>query len=337
MTPPRLFSQERRRHYRPVHPFTTWRSRLAGLRRVSAPLRRSAVYRVWSRCVSTSPMTHPVARWSMQSSERMGRIDGLVNNAGGSVLGAAIGDLDRGRRAADLNVLWVLRMSRPCASRLMRSRQGSGRIVNISSVVGFLPAPFMAIYAASKHAVEGLLSSRWITPRCVSSGIRVARSPRPGHRTKHRCGSAPGDHPPSDYHGEGTVSTTIASQIAGAPRIHGVARTIERALDARRFARIPVGGEARSLSTCAKGCLPLCFGIVPYAAPTTSTGDRPAAKSWGGQSDEHPYISVSPHLSGLLSRRIGGELWSSAFRNIRMPEIVVVRDLAGEPPPHVDG
>src|SRR5437667_2620728 len=34
-------------------------------------------------------------------------------------------------------------------------QQGYGRIVNISSVLGFLPAPYMGIYVASKHAVEG--------------------------------------------------------------------------------------------------------------------------------------------------------------------------------------
>ena len=36
---------------------------------------------------------------------------------------------------------------------------GSGRIINISSVFGFLPMPYMALYVASKHAVEGYSES----------------------------------------------------------------------------------------------------------------------------------------------------------------------------------
>jgi short-subunit dehydrogenase len=50
-------------------------------------------------------------------------------------------------------------------------RQGSGRIVNISSVLGLIPAPFMALYAASKHALEGYSES--LDHETRSSGIRV--------------------------------------------------------------------------------------------------------------------------------------------------------------------
>mgnify|MGYP000906154189 FL=1 len=183
--------------------------------------------------------------------ERMGRIDGLVNNAGGSVLGAAEEiSIEQARALLDLNVLGVLRMSQAVLP-VMR-RQGSGRIVNISSVVGFLPAPFMAIYAASKHAVEGLSES--MDHEVRQFGIRVALV-EPGFTRTNIDAAAPrADHPLSDYHAaRKRVSTTIASQIAGAPDPTGVARTIERALDARRFARMPVGGEARVLSTLRKG------------------------------------------------------------------------------------
>src|SRR6478609_5910066 len=37
--------------------------------------------------------------------------------------------------------------------------QRSGRIVFVSSVLGFLPAPYMGFYAASKHAIEGYAES----------------------------------------------------------------------------------------------------------------------------------------------------------------------------------
>ncbi|MEU1448913.1 SDR family NAD(P)-dependent oxidoreductase [Streptomyces mirabilis] len=37
--------------------------------------------------------------------------------------------------------------------------QGRGRIINISSVLGFMPRPYMAVYAASKHAIEGYTGS----------------------------------------------------------------------------------------------------------------------------------------------------------------------------------
>ena len=45
----------------------------------------------------------------------------------------------------------------PCGASAHARRRG--RIVNVSSVLGFLPAPYMGLYSASKHAVEGLTES----------------------------------------------------------------------------------------------------------------------------------------------------------------------------------
>ena len=50
--------------------------------------------------------------------------------------------------------------------------QRSGRIVNVSSVLGFLPAPYMGLYSASKHAVEG--RSATLDHEVRQFGIRVA-------------------------------------------------------------------------------------------------------------------------------------------------------------------
>jgi NAD(P)-dependent dehydrogenase (short-subunit alcohol dehydrogenase family) len=51
-------------------------------------------------------------------------------------------------------------------------RQGSGRIINIGSVLGFLPMPFGALYAATKHAVEGYSES--LDHELRTRGIRVS-------------------------------------------------------------------------------------------------------------------------------------------------------------------
>ncbi|MEY4517251.1 MAG: hypothetical protein RL180_1597, partial [Pseudomonadota bacterium] len=50
-------------------------------------------------------------------------------------------------------------------------QQGAGRIINIGSVLGFLPMPFMAMYAATKHAIEGYSES--LDHELRTQGIRV--------------------------------------------------------------------------------------------------------------------------------------------------------------------
>jgi NAD(P)-dependent dehydrogenase (short-subunit alcohol dehydrogenase family) len=90
--------------------------------------------------------------------ERFGRIDLLVNNAGVGSMGAAEEtSIAQAQAVFETNVFGVMRMVRAVLPH-MRT-QGSGRIVNVSSVVGFLPTPYMAVYSASKHAIEGYSQS----------------------------------------------------------------------------------------------------------------------------------------------------------------------------------
>ncbi|MGO4610955.1 SDR family NAD(P)-dependent oxidoreductase, partial [Variovorax sp. 2RAF20] len=49
--------------------------------------------------------------------------------------------------------------------------QGRGRIINISSLSGFVPSPFMALYVSTKHAVEGYSQS--LDHEVRDYGIRV--------------------------------------------------------------------------------------------------------------------------------------------------------------------
>ncbi len=101
-----------------------------------------------------------------------GRIDLLVNNAGFSTApaGAEESSTEQAQAIFDTNFFGIIRMTRAVVPHMRR--QGSGRIINISSVLGFLPAPYMALYAASKHAIEGYSES--LDHELRTRGIRVS-------------------------------------------------------------------------------------------------------------------------------------------------------------------
>ncbi len=84
---------------------------------------------------------------------RLGRIDLLVNNAGYSP-GAAIEQFSRQelRHIFDVNLLGALQLIGG-VTPIMRE-QGGGRIVNVGSVAGMIPAPLAIPYAATKVAMH---------------------------------------------------------------------------------------------------------------------------------------------------------------------------------------
>lgn len=103
---------------------------------------------------------------------REGRIDLLVNNAGFSTApaGAEESSMDQVRSIFDTNFFGIARMTRAVVPHMRH--QGSGRIINIGSIFGFLPMPYMALYAATKHAVEGYSES--LDHELRTMGIRVS-------------------------------------------------------------------------------------------------------------------------------------------------------------------
>src|SRR5438067_1340033 len=103
---------------------------------------------------------------------RDGRIDLLVNNAGFGVApaGAEESSIDQARSIFETNFFGLVRMTRAVLPHMREQR--SGRIINMSSVLGFLPMPYGALYAATKHAVEGYSES--LDHELRTRGIRVS-------------------------------------------------------------------------------------------------------------------------------------------------------------------
>ena len=172
--------------------------------------------------------------------DRATRIDVLVNNAGMMMIGAV--EETATAEAAELfdtNVFGLLRTTRAVLPYMREQRRG--RIVNVSSVLGVLPAPYMGLYSATKHAVEGLSESldhevrqfgiraTLVQPAFTRTGLD-ANAPR----VKARIGGY-------DRERE-LVSLSVADSVSNAPEPHGVAGTIvEAALGPWRMRCTPPG------------------------------------------------------------------------------------------------
>src|SRR6476659_3822559 len=106
-----------------------------------------------------------------QTLARFGRLDAAVNAAGTEGKPGPVAEQTAETYAAtfDTNVLGTL-LSMKHELRVMQP-QGSGSIINISSSVGHEGGAGASIYAASKHAVEGLTKS--VAIEVGESGVRV--------------------------------------------------------------------------------------------------------------------------------------------------------------------
>ena len=106
-----------------------------------------------------------------QTVARFGRLDAAVNSAGTEGRPGPVTDQTADSYAAtfDTNVLGTL-LSMKHELRVMQAQQ-SGSIVNVSSTYGHAGTPNASVYAASKHAVEGLTTSAAL--EVAGSGVRV--------------------------------------------------------------------------------------------------------------------------------------------------------------------
>ena len=78
------------------------------------------------------------------------------------------------RSIFDTNFFGIVRMTRVVVPHIRF--QGSGRIINIGSVFGFLPLPYDAPYSAPKHAVEDYSESLDRKPRTGDIKVSINRA-----------------------------------------------------------------------------------------------------------------------------------------------------------------
>ena len=176
-----------------------------------------------------------------------GRIDLLVNNAGIGLLGGAEeSSIAQAQALFDVNLFGVLRMTNAVLPAMRR--QGKGRIVNMSSILGVIPAPYSALYASTKHALEGYSES--LDHELRAFGIRVVLV-EPGYtRTSFEGNLTAPDRLLDVYdlpRAAGKAMMREATQGGDAPEV--VAATVLKAATAtvarRRYA---AGNKARQTS-----------------------------------------------------------------------------------------
>ncbi|MFG2677242.1 SDR family oxidoreductase [Streptomyces sp. DT20] len=137
-----------------------------------------------------------------QAHERFGRLDVVVNNAGYGHFGL-VEELTEAEARAQLDTnlfgaLWITQAALP----LLRE-QGSGHILQVSSIGGISAFPLVGIYHASKWALEGI--SQALAQEVAPFGIKVTLI-EPGGFATDWAGSSSSTSEPlpayADFHKE---------------------------------------------------------------------------------------------------------------------------------------
>ncbi|MEV7393457.1 SDR family oxidoreductase [Streptomyces sp. NPDC091215] len=180
--------------------------------------------------------------------ERFGRIDVLLNNAGYGAYGLleAI-PMDKARRQFDVNVLGLLETTKAVLPHLRAN--GSGTVINISSIGGKVTFPLGTLYHGTKFAVEGL--SEALHYELAEIGVKV-KIVEPGIVDTDFGGRSfdfTNDASLAEYQEFVQAFRTAQTQAAvGADKPEAVAETVYRAAtDGTDQLRYPAGQAATEL------------------------------------------------------------------------------------------
>ncbi|OAJ48830.1 oxidoreductase [Pseudomonas marginalis] len=178
---------------------------------------------------------------------RTGRIDLLVNNAGVGLLGGAEEfSISQVQALFDVNLFGVIRMTHAVLPS-MRAK-GQGRIINIGSILGLVPAPYSAHYSAVKHALEGYSES--LDHEVRAFNIRVSIIEPAFVRTVFDQNGIEPDSPLKEYdQARAGFKALLADVMPNADRPEVVATVVvEAASDIHPKLRYTAGKAAKQIS-----------------------------------------------------------------------------------------
>lgn len=166
-------------------------------------------------CILRADMSDPenAVRVVHDAFAAFGRVDVIVNNAGYGLLGAAETSTDAEmQHLFEVDVFAPIRITRTALAYMRR--QGSGHVVNITSIAGRAPGPAIALYAAAKHALEGFSVS--LAQEVAPLGIKVT-AVAPGQfrtdfldETSARLGNS----------GQDAYAQTVGAALAGLRQVN---------------------------------------------------------------------------------------------------------------------
>jgi short-subunit dehydrogenase len=177
----------------------------------------------------------------------LGHIDLLVNKAGIGVTGAAEeSSIAQVHALFETNFHGVVRMTNAVLP-MMRAR-GGGRILNVGSAVGLIPAPYNTYYAATKHALEGYSES--LDHEVREFGVRVTVIEPAGTRTSFETSTIAADLPIAAYNvSRSKYQLAYERETTGSDTAESVAETIVLAArDEKPRLRYTSGKTARQIA-----------------------------------------------------------------------------------------
>ena len=215
--------------------------------------------------------------------EQTGRIDALVNNAGYSLFGAIEETTVADAQAQlDTNLFGVIRMVKAVLP-IMR-QQGSGRIINVSSLLGQVALPYVGLYATSKFALEGLTEALREEVRLFGVDVALVE---PSFVKTNIVNEEPTNPIAAYTPGRLAALQVVSKGVQKGMAPAAVAKVIVRAATTRPRLRYMIGGDAKTLSLSKRllpgslfeGLLHLLFKSGNRPAPTPQVRSQEIAAS----------------------------------------------------------